>query len=52
VMCSPHTHPDQRAKIHQEFEERFGVKVIDSGISAPSSPVSGYALARNVAEIT
>jgi hypothetical protein len=29
VMCSPHTHPDQRAKIHQEFEERFGVKVID-----------------------
>jgi hypothetical protein len=32
VMCSPHTHPDQRAKIHQEFEERFGVKAIDSRI--------------------
>jgi hypothetical protein len=32
VMCSPHTHPDQRAKIHQEFEDRFGVNVIDSGI--------------------
>jgi len=29
VMCSPHTHPDQRAKIHQEFEERFGIKVAD-----------------------
>ena len=32
VMCSPHAHPDQRAKIHQEFKERFGVTVIDSGI--------------------
>ena len=30
VMCSPHTHPDQRAKIRQEFEDRFAVKVIDS----------------------
>jgi hypothetical protein len=32
VMCSPHAHPDQRVKIHQEFKERFGVEVIDSGI--------------------
>jgi hypothetical protein len=32
VMCSPHAHPDQRAKIHQEFKERFGVKVINSRI--------------------
>jgi hypothetical protein len=30
VMCSPHGHPDQRARIHQEFEERFGVAVVDS----------------------
>ena len=30
VMCSPHTHPDQRARIHQEFKERFAVEVIDS----------------------
>jgi hypothetical protein len=39
VMCSPHAHPDQRAKIHQEFEERFGVKVIDPSThsKAPSS---------------
>jgi hypothetical protein len=35
VMCSPHTHPDQRAKIHQEFEDRFGVNVIDSGVLHP-----------------
>jgi len=35
VMCSPHTHPDQRAKIHQEFEERFGVKVVDARILPP-----------------
>ncbi|MFL6601454.1 MAG: hypothetical protein ACJ8R9_08990 [Steroidobacteraceae bacterium] len=30
VMCSPHTHPDQRARIRQEFEDRFAVKVTDS----------------------
>jgi hypothetical protein len=36
VMCSPHTHPEQRAKIHHEFKERFGVEVIDPGISARS----------------
>lgn len=30
VMCSPHTHPEQRAKIQQEFADRFAVKVIDS----------------------
>jgi hypothetical protein len=35
VMCSPHAHPDQRAKIHQEFKERFGVEVIDSKILHP-----------------
>jgi hypothetical protein len=28
VMCSPHAHPEQRAKIQQEFKERFGVEVI------------------------
>jgi hypothetical protein len=32
VMCSPYAHPEQRAKIHQEFKERFGVEVVDSGI--------------------
>jgi hypothetical protein len=32
VMCSPHAHPDQRAKIHHEFKERFGVDVIEPGI--------------------
>jgi hypothetical protein len=35
VMCSPHAHPDQRLKIHQEFEDRFGVEVIDPGILHP-----------------
>jgi hypothetical protein len=35
VMCSPYAHPEQRAKIHQEFKERFGVEVIDSGILQP-----------------
>jgi len=35
VMCSPHVHPDQRARIHQEFQERFEVKVVDSGILHP-----------------
>jgi hypothetical protein len=35
VMCSPHAHPDQRAKIQQEFKERFGVEVIDPGILHP-----------------
>lgn len=29
VMCSPHAHPDQRARIHQEFQERFGIEVSD-----------------------
>jgi hypothetical protein len=38
VMCSPHAHPDQRARIHEEFMDRFGVKVIDSRIlHAPQS---------------
>ena len=32
VMCSPYAHPDQRAKIRQEFDERFGVQVLDSKI--------------------
>jgi hypothetical protein len=32
VMCSPYAHPDQRARIHEEFMDRFGVKVIDSRI--------------------
>jgi hypothetical protein len=32
VMCSPYAHPDQRAKIRQEFAERFGVQVHDSKI--------------------
>jgi hypothetical protein len=32
VMCSPYAHPDQRARIHQEFMDRFGVEVIDSKI--------------------
>lgn len=32
VMCSPYAHPDQRARIHQEFMDRFGVEVIDSRI--------------------
>jgi hypothetical protein len=32
VMCSPHAHPDQRMKIHQEFKERFGVKVSYPGV--------------------
>jgi hypothetical protein len=36
VMCSPHTHPDQRARIRQEFEDRFAVKVIDSKILHPA----------------
>jgi hypothetical protein len=35
VMCSPHTHPDQRARIRQEFEDRFAVKVIDSRVLQP-----------------
>jgi hypothetical protein len=30
VMCSPHAHPDQKAKIREEFNTRFGVEVIDS----------------------
>jgi len=36
VMCSPHTHPEQRARIRQEFEDRFAVKVIDSRILHPT----------------
>jgi hypothetical protein len=32
VMCSPYAHPDQRARIHEEFMDRFGVKVIDPGV--------------------
>ena len=32
VMCSPYAHPDQRARIHEEFMDRFGVKVIDPRI--------------------
>jgi hypothetical protein len=32
VMCSPYAHQDQRARIHEEFMDRFGVKVIDSRI--------------------
>jgi hypothetical protein len=35
VMCSPHAHRDQRAKIHHEFMERFAVQVVDSGILHP-----------------
>jgi hypothetical protein len=34
VMCSPHVHPDQRTRIHEEFKERFGVNVVDPGIAA------------------
>ena len=30
VMCSPYAHPDQRARIREEFMDRFGVEVIDS----------------------
>jgi hypothetical protein len=32
VMCSPYAHPDQRARIRQEFDERFAVQVLDSKI--------------------
>ena len=32
VMCSPYAHPDQRARIQQEFMDRFGVEVVDSKI--------------------
>jgi hypothetical protein len=32
VMCSPHTHPLQTARIRQEFKDRFDVDVIESGI--------------------
>jgi len=39
VMCSPHVHPDQRAKIHHEFMERFAVQVVDSGILQERSSV-------------
>ena len=28
VMCSPHAHPDVRARIHQEFD-KFGISVVD-----------------------
>lgn len=35
VMCSPYVHPDQRAKIHQEFKERFGIEVSDPVLIAP-----------------
>jgi hypothetical protein len=31
VMCSPHAHADERARIHNEFE-RFGVGVVDSPV--------------------
>ncbi len=34
VMCSPHVHPDQRTRIHEEFQERFGIKVVDPEITA------------------
>jgi hypothetical protein len=37
VMCSPHAHTDERAKIQQEFE-RFGVIVVD-----PTSALRGTA---------
>jgi hypothetical protein len=29
VMCSPHAHPDVKARIQQEFE-KFGVGVVDA----------------------
>jgi hypothetical protein len=35
VMCSPYAHADQKARIHQEFKERFGVEVVDSAIPHP-----------------
>ena len=35
VMCSPHAHPDQRAKIRDEFQTRFAVEVIDPKILHP-----------------
>jgi hypothetical protein len=41
VMCSPHVHPDQRAKIHQEFKERFGIEVIDPGVLHPAHEAGG-----------
>jgi hypothetical protein len=34
VMCSPYAHPDQRARIRQEFEERFAVQVLDSRVKS------------------
>jgi len=34
VMCSPYAHPDQRARIRQEFDERFAVQVLDAKNSA------------------
>ncbi|HEY2400894.1 MAG TPA: hypothetical protein VGI23_11105 [Steroidobacteraceae bacterium] len=31
VMCSPHAHPDVKARIQQEFE-KFGVSVVDAAV--------------------
>lgn len=31
VMCSPHAHPDVKARIQQEFD-RFGVTVVDAAL--------------------
>jgi hypothetical protein len=36
VVCSPYAHPDQRARIHQEFADRFEVEVTVPGIEPPS----------------
>ena len=41
VMCSPHVHPDQRAKIQQEFNERFGIEVIDPEVLHPAAAGGG-----------
>lgn len=38
VMCSPYAHPEQRKRIYEEFMDRFGVAVVDSGVlQAPRS---------------